>query len=137
QSERGARRKTCSNLCRLRLFRAGGVGWKNKVGGPRSPAVPARTSAPSPSTFAAVPDDLLGRLVRTIDEGTKPTYVVYGTPKWWVPETRLRDRAMLLLGLTCEIGLTPVDIASLDADDVVRTGKGLELRLYRNAARPV
>jgi hypothetical protein len=139
QSERGARRKTCGDSCRLKLFRAGGVGWKNKLDEARSPAPSARipTPAPLPSTFAAASDDVLGRLMWTVDKDTKPAHVVARTPKWWEPHTRLRDRAMLLLGLTCEVGLTPMDIASLDVDDVVRTAKGLELRLYRNVARPV
>lgn len=136
QSERGARRKTCSDRCRSRLSRAGGTGWKNKVSRPPRPIADARMSV-SPSAFAAVPDDVLVRLVRTLDEATRSTYGAWNAPKWWEPQTRLRDRALLLLGLTCEIGLTPVDIAALDADEVVRTNKGLELRLYRNKARPV
>lgn len=127
QAERGARRHTCSNLCRSRLFRAGGVGWKTRLDGRPAPAVSPRTPAPPPAGFATASDDLLEKLVRTINRSVQ----------WWSPERQLRDRAALLLGMTCALGLTPADIAALDADDMMRTEKGLELRLFRRTTQPV
>jgi len=125
QSERGRRRKTCSGRCRLRRFRGHRPG----------PTAPAAFPMPA-VTPVAVPDEALRKLVEPIDRAVRPAYLDRGALRWWQPETRLRDRAVVLLGFSCGVAVTAADIAALDVDDVVRTPNGVEVRLYRGTARP-
>ncbi len=129
RSETGVMRKTCSGRCRTRLSRAHGVGWKNGYRArSSSSAEPARDDA---ARWVAPPDAVLRKLVEPMDVRKRPTYFWYLEPKtfWWQPDTRLRDRAAVLLGFTCPVGLTPKDLAGLDANDLVRTARGMEIRL--------
>lgn len=123
QSERGRRRKTCSGRCRLRRFR----------GRPPGTTAPVALST---QAVTPVPDEMLGKLVAPIDQAVRPIYLDRGTLRWWQPETRLRDRAIVLLGFSCSVAVTSADIAALDVDDVIRTATGVEVRLYRGTARP-
>jgi hypothetical protein len=79
---------------------------------------------------------MLSRLVAPIDQGARPIHPGRDALRWWQPETRLRDRAVVLLGFSCSAALTPADIAALDVDDVVRTAAGAEVRLHRRSALP-
>jgi len=124
QPERGRRRRTCSSRCRVRLSRSNG---KSVTSGSAHPAAPA--------AFVPASDELLRRLMRPVDGCERPMVLKDSGPRWWDPATRLRDRAILLLGFTCDAGLTSADIVALDIDDIVRKADGLELRLYRTAAR--
>jgi hypothetical protein len=125
QSERGRRRKTCSGRCRLRRFR-----------GHRPGTTAPETRSAWAVDPAAVPDEMVSRLVAPIDLAQQPVYLDPRILRWWQPERRLRDRAVVLLGFSCGVALTPADIAALDVDDLIRTTEGVELRLYRGTTRP-
>jgi hypothetical protein len=124
-SERGRRRKTCSDRCRLRRFRG------HRPGTLTGAAASMPTAAPD-----AVPDAMMSRLVEPIDRAVPPDIFDRKALRWWQPEMRLRDRAVVLLGLSCTVALTSADIAAFDVDDVVQTSEGVEVRLYRGTARP-
>jgi hypothetical protein len=127
QRETGRPRKTCSDRCRRLLYEAGGTGWKEQH--------QHASSKNSPDTRNEIPakqDETSRRekLLRLI----KPIELAKGSV-WWQPESWNRDRAMILVGFTCPVGLSSADLAMLDVDDVGQTRGGLELRLYRRDNR--
>ncbi|GAA0535718.1 hypothetical protein GCM10010172_16240 [Paractinoplanes ferrugineus] len=130
QSEQGRPRRTCGTKCRVRLSRA------NSRPGTR----PSSDTHPGPPTAPApVSDELLHRLEQTLGQDSSEYRSRAGGRRRYAadnPAERLRDRAAVLLGLTCHIALTPTDIAALDIDDVMSKARNLELRLYRRLARP-
>jgi hypothetical protein len=136
QSEFGAERRTCSDKCRYRLWKAGGISWKNDQFKDASP----NGSQPAPNLLQAEPTDSTYRerllaLIRPIEAGERLRY--WGSPNtfWCEPETRCRDRALLLLGFMCPIPISSSDLAALDIDDISKHPNGLEVRLYRRTTR--
>jgi hypothetical protein len=126
----GRPRNTCSDACRLRLYRAGGLSWKNRY--ERTPVQrgvvgPARGQ---PQTVLSTADgrEKLRALLGPVSDSRR--YNV-----WLSNEERQRDQAMMLLGFACPIHVTPGDLAALDANDVCRTEGGLEVRLFKRDAR--
>ncbi len=125
----GRPRNTCSDRCRRLLFQANGASWKNHY---EPGALPTR-SRPARGRANVTVDTASGReklrtLMRPIEAG-----LVEGL--WNEPSVQSRDRAMVLLGFSCPIKITPSDLAALDVTDVHRTAHGLEVRLFRRAAR--
>ncbi|MEU4626842.1 hypothetical protein AB0G04_43540 [Actinoplanes sp. NPDC023801] len=124
-AERGRRRKTCSNRCRLRQHRG------------HQPWTPGAATLPAPAaTLLAAPAEMMSKLVQPIDRAVRPDHFVRSDPRWWQPETRQRDRAIVLAGLSCPVALSSSDIAALDVNDVVQTPEGVEVRLFRGTSRP-
>ena len=124
QSERGPMKKTCKSACRTALSRAQGVGWKSQG---RYPSVTDSRKVSDRTHSLQGTDAWLEKLlelVRAINERE-------GRPARRPPERRCRDRALILLGFMCPIPLSPSDLATLNAKDVVRIPKGLEVALRR------
>jgi hypothetical protein len=135
-SEVGAMRKTCSGRCRTRLYRAGGVGWKDEHHAQRAKS-PQRVRD-GLSSFAPPSGEFLRALIAPMSVDLRPKYIQVSAPRtfWWQPDTRLRDRAIVLLGFAGPVVLTPADIVDLDVNDIVRTSQGMELRLRARDPRP-
>jgi hypothetical protein len=88
---------------------------------------------PDVGAFVPLPDDAPAALVEPIGWAARPGVPGSDGVRWWQPEARLRDRALVLLGFTRGAGLTPVDLAALDIHHVLLTAEGIEVRLYRRA----
>lgn len=132
QSELGVKRKTCSDRCRYRLYKARGIGWKNQrqslssdISTPRSPSI-------HPTSVESIHREKLVTLLRPIEAGERRT-ASRGPSNtfWWQPDTKCRDRAMLLLGFSCPVPLSPSHLARLNIDDVSQHAVGLEVRLFK------
>jgi hypothetical protein len=132
QSELGVKRKTCSDRCRYKLYKARGIGWKNQRE-TLSPKISMTGSASVPRTSTeSINREKLATLLRPIEAGERRT-ASRGSSNtfWWKPDTKCRDRAMLLLGFTCPVPLSPSDLARLNIDDVSQHPVGLEVRLFK------
>jgi hypothetical protein len=125
----GRPRVTCSPGCRQNRFGAGGRSWKDQY----EPGAAALRPGPALQRAKAAPDpsDLLK--LRLLME---PIEAGFDSTPWWSANTQSRDRALLLLGFNCPEPLTPPDLAALDVNDVRRVAQGLEVRLFKRAARP-
>jgi hypothetical protein len=123
----GRPRNTCSDRCRRLLFEAGGVSWKDQY---EPDALPTRSRLAklNGALDSAGGRQKLRELMRPIEAGLLETL-------WREPAVQSRDRAMLLLGFSCPIQIAPVDLAALDVADVLQTAHGLEVRLFKRAAR--
>ncbi|MGH3159845.1 MAG: hypothetical protein ACRDNF_25175 [Streptosporangiaceae bacterium] len=126
----GRPRNTCSNRCRRLLFQANGVSWKDQYEPGTLPAMSSRLAQgrANVSLDSASGREKLQALMRPIEAG-----LFEG--RWDLPSVQSRDRAMILLGFSCPLRITPSDLAALDVTDVVRTPHGLEVRLFKRAAR--
>jgi hypothetical protein len=138
QSERGVKRKTCSNTCRYKLWESHGIGWKNQ-----HHALPAKVSQHipdlrHPSSVESTDQEKLLALLQPIEAGKRrlEDWLPSNT-FWWQPETQSRDRALLLLGFMCPISLSSSDLAALDIDDIAQKRSGLEVRLHRRANKGI
>jgi hypothetical protein len=126
----GRPRRTCNAVCRRLLFEADGKSWKDlyepgaALSRPALPLIRANTAIDTASGRQK-----LRLLMEPIEAGL-------GKTVWWQTTTRSRDRAMLLLGFSCPEPLAPPDLAALDVNDVRRVTEGLEVRLFKRAARP-
>ena len=125
----GRPRNTCNDRCRRLLYEAGGVSWKDQY---EPGALPTRSRLALGRENVAL-DTASGReklraIMRPIEAGLVETL-------WNEPAVQSRDRAMLLLGFNCPIQITPADLAALDVTDVWRTAHGLEVLLFKRAAR--
>ena len=123
----GRPRNTCSQTCRRRLYEAGGIGWKDEY----RPGAAARSQGPNGrATEPKKPQaaQRLQLLMRPIEAGE-------GHTDWRWPNIQVRDRAMLLLGFTCPVDLSPSDLAALDINDIRPTSDGFEVRLFKRAQR--
>lgn len=120
QPQVGRPRKTCSPKCRRLLFEAKGAGWKDQY-------QPATRSA---ATVDGDPQDSetrrrkLLQLIQSIDQSR-------GT--WRPTASQDRDRALLLIGCTCPVPISALDLAAMDFHDVAAVPEGLEIRLFRRA----
>lgn len=132
QSELGVKRRTCSDKCRYKLWKAGGTGWKDERQSlsPNS-SKSSHDMVQSASARGAYPENL-HRLLQPIEAGER--HLALGLPSktyWWQPETKCRDRALMLLGFTCPTPLSSQDLAELDVNDISKNPVGMEVRLYR------
>ena len=125
----GRPRNTCSDRCRRLLFQANGVSWKDQY---EPGALPTRSPLAQGRANVAV-DTASGREKLRALMGPIEAGLVEGL--WNEPSVQSRDRAMMLLGFSCPIQITPSDLAALDVTDVRRTAHGLEVRLFKRAAR--
>jgi len=139
QSESGPKRKTCSGKCRQRLWKVNGIGWKNQ-----HLALPAKgTSIDSDldrqsAQAANIYQEMLRTLLQPIDTGQRQLAPgVPSDPFWWQPDTKCRDRAVLLLGFMCPIPLSSSDLAAIHITDISRRRVGLEVRLTRRGSRRI
>jgi hypothetical protein len=125
----GRPRRTCSSRCRRLLYEAGGVSWKDQHERGTTLPTPGLTgSRTNRALDTAVGREKLRLLMRPIETGLAWT-------AWGEPTVRFRDRAMLLLGFSCPVQLAPSDLAALDVHDIRRTTQGLEVRVFKRAAR--
>jgi len=136
QSELGVKRRTCSDRCRNRLHRAPQSAWENQLKRPSSESTQTTRKLVSPVSDEKARDEKLIALIQPIEAGERHYHWWHsGNTFWWQPETKSRDLALMLLGFTCPIPLSPSDLATLDVDDVLRVRGGLEGRLYRRDDR--
>lgn len=127
QPEIGRPRNTCSARCRRLLYKAGGTGWKDQYQR-RSKRVSRAADSQLAETHDATAKH--SKLVTLMETAEKRTLLSQ-------PDIRSRNRALLLLGFTCPIPLTPSDLADLDVNDIIQIREGVEVRLYRRANRGI
>jgi hypothetical protein len=132
QSEIGRPRKTCSNSCRGKFFRADGTGWKDQYQPGSLKKSDTKHSRTTEVPNAEVGLDKILELLRPVELADRRQSL---RTFWWEPHTQSRDRALLLLGFMCPIPLSSSDLAMLDVDDVAQKPGCLEVRLYRRAKR--
>jgi hypothetical protein len=131
QSELGVKRKTCSDKCRYRLWKADGIGWKNQHQAlPSNGPLPISDLDRQPSPTTNTYQEKLRALLRPIDAGERQLTVrLPSDPFWWQADTKCRDRALLLLGFMCPIPVSSSDLAAIHVSDISRHPVGLEVRL--------
>jgi hypothetical protein len=117
QPERGRRRNTCGDRCRMRLHRA-----QEEARNSRMYHFPG-------ARRVGAPDEVLRTLVSPIDECHEPVRHQRDQPRWWHPRTKLRDRAIILLAFGCPAPLSPDAIAALDLRHAVHTRESLYLAI--------
>lgn len=122
----GRPRKTCSVKCRRLLHQAKGIGWREQYFEGSHEDSYERGLDRRATDIGALRVMLL-HLMNSID--TK------GPAHWRHPGVSSRNRAMLLLGLTCPTPLSAEELVTLDVNDVHKTVEGMEIRLYKQAAR--
>jgi hypothetical protein len=127
----GRPRSTCNSRCRRLLFEAGGASWKDQ-----HEKRPSGANRPDGDHVHATIDSPGGReklraVIGPIESGA--LYHAESPLDYWTVQAR--DRAMVLLGFACPVPLTPSDLVALDVDDVRSGTNGLEIRLFRRAAR--
>lgn len=128
QRERGRKRRTCSDKCRGKLFRAQRTGQQARH------LVEVKNHRPvlhpvQPVSQALAQPDKIRKLMEPVNLGARSTNWRFAETFWWQPETQSRDRALLLLGLTCPVPLSSSDLSLLDINDVIQDRRGLEVRL--------
>jgi hypothetical protein len=114
----GRPRVTCSDVCRKRRLRG-------RAGSQQDFEDPGRV----PALRVAVGDadsvrDVLRIVIAHLD--------VAADAKLMPRETAIRNKAIILLGATCPIDLSPAILASFSANDVIETRKGLDVLLRQS-----
>jgi hypothetical protein len=126
----GRPRRTCGQRCRQKLARTGGTGWRDSY----------RPGVYEGSAHAGRRDDRPARPVAGDVSGERLVKLIFpveqGEDRWRHPHARSRDLAMLLLGFTCPVPVTPGDLAALDCYDIGRSRDSMQVVLFRNSARP-
>ena len=122
QRETGRRRKTCGDLCRGRLFRARGVGWKIQQQDHSAEGSGPGLNPAQPEPNAIARREKLLELIRANED------VGFSGRSQAIAS---RDRALLILGFTCHMPLSSSDLAVLDMRNVFRTPEGLEVLIHQ------
>jgi len=137
QTGMGRPRKTCSNVCRRKLYQAGGSSWKDDYQFRSRREFDDLDRRNPANTSPLVANDAVQAIMRPFrasvhDSARVESDFIF----WWQSDIRFRDRALLLLGLKCPVSLNPRDLASLDVDDIAFRPTGLEVRLHRRSENP-
>jgi hypothetical protein len=116
QAAVGRPRKTCSDRCRKAHHRGSLPQDKSRPEGMQRPPTLQLTEAEADAMR-----NTLRRVIRNLDS--------IRDQKLISADVHARDRALILLGFTCSVQLSPVQLASLTMDDVMEKRGGLEILL--------
>lgn len=120
----GRPRRTCDQRCRQKLSRTG-VGWKDSY----QPAVRRGARQSERPPVRPIASNVSDHLIKVI------TPVVQGEDRWGLPPVQSRDLAVLLLGFTCPIPVTPADLTALNFYDIGRSRNSMQVVLFRGSTR--
>lgn len=130
QPKVGRPRKTCSDTCRVARSLAGGQGWKDAKDGASALQVANRLVSPDEQirrraslALTAQETDAMRTLLRKITASRDH-------PWYTSIDVRIRNKALLLLGFTCPVQLSPEDLAALTLEQVHLSGKAAEIVLH-------
>jgi hypothetical protein len=117
----GRPRITCSDNCRKRLYRSKYAPPRRRrqeltVGSQRPPALEVSARE------AEAMRDALRTIIEHIEGGEEGSRIAR--------EATIRSKAIILLGFTCPLQVTPATLAAFTTDDVIETPRGLEI-LFR------